>query len=99
VQPYCTHEGARLPLLFVDGSVLVKSTAEANRGWIPNSPTAGPSTFQYQPDIWEPAPVSGTVDWVEGRFRWTRGTTTAGGIAGRDFGGPETCSGQQPGCP
>lgn len=99
VAPFCTHDQARLPLLFADGAVMVWCSAEANAGWRPLVPgDANPTTFNYTPDVWEPATVSGgPADPVIGRFRWTRGSPTSHGIAGRDFDGPETCSGQ-PGC-
>ncbi len=98
--PYCVVPEARLPVLFVDGSVSVRAAADANPGWHPGQPTSPISMiFNYQPDAWEPLTTTGTVSQqVDGRFRWTRGTATEHGIAGRDFGGPETCSGQ-PGCP
>jgi hypothetical protein len=83
-QPYCTHPEARLPLLFVDGSVQVRSAADSNPGWNPNSPT-GVTSMTYNPGIcWDPAPLNPAGDNVIGRFRYTRQ-----GIAGRDFGGPE----------
>jgi hypothetical protein len=87
LQPYCTHPQARLPLLMSDGSVPVRSAADANPGWNPNSPTTpSPLTFLYAPsgNCWEPAPISPSGDLVQGRFRYTRN-----GIFGRDFGGPE----------
>ncbi len=97
---YCAHPQARLPVLMVDGGVGARTASDANPGWQPNAPTwATPTTFQYAPDVWEPPTMSGApVEIIDaGRFRWTRGTATEHGIAGRDFGGPETCSGQ-PGC-
>lgn len=94
-QPYPTHDQARLPLLFADGSVFVKPSAECNPGWIPNAPDLpGPYTYWYTPAAWEPGTFSGEpAELVTGRFRWTRGF-----LEGRDFGGPEACTGQ-PGCP
>ena len=90
-QPFATHDQARLPLLFVDASVMVRAAAEANKGWHPNSPSsAGPSSFVYQPDVWEPPTVSGQPsEPVIGRYLWTRGTPELHGFVGRDFGGPE----------
>lgn len=99
--PYCVLPEARLPVLFVDGSVSVRAAADANPGWRPGFPTeTTPMIFTYVPDAWEPPTLSGaaTDPVPAGRFRWTRGTATEHGIAGRDFAGPETCSGQ-PGCP
>ncbi len=91
---YCTHDEARSPLLFADGSVRVHGAADANPGWQPNMPTsASPTAFLYGPAPWEPPTYSGLpTETVIGRFRWTRG-----GLLGRDFGGPEVCTGQ-PGC-
>lgn len=89
---YCTHDQARLSLLFVDGAVSVRAAKDSNPGWQPNSPAPGPPTqFNYQPDAWEPPTLSGTpAEPVIGRFRWTRGCP-ANMLAGRDFGGPEVC--------
>ncbi|MFM9996416.1 MAG: type II secretion system protein [Phycisphaerales bacterium] len=100
VAPCSTHDRARLPLLFVDGAVTVRCSAEANPGWRPAAPgDPNATTFNFTPDVWEPATVSGgSSDPVVGRFHWTRGSPTLHGIVGRDFDGPETCSGQ-PGCP
>ncbi len=88
---------ARMPLLFADGSVHLRTSADANPGWLPNQPPIGtPTMFASGSSICDPNPLP--VEQVPGRFRWTRGTATQNGLAGRDFGGPETCSGQ-PGCP
>ncbi|MFM9996415.1 MAG: hypothetical protein ACKVU4_11525 [Phycisphaerales bacterium] len=97
--PYCIADESRLPLLFADESVVVRSAVEANPGWNPNSLTSvSPTNMIYAPDVWEPPVPGGAPSQpVIGRFRWTRGTATEHGIAGRDFDGPETCSGQ-PGC-
>ncbi len=91
---YCTHDEARLPLLFCDGSVSVRAAADANPGWGPNIPSSpDPTTYTYTPAPWEPPTYSGEPsEQVIGRFRWTRG-----GTFGRDYGGPEICTGQ-PGC-
>ena len=92
---YCTSDEARLPLLFADGSVRVRAASDSNPGWQPNQPwTTLPVTFMYQPGEWEAPTLSGfPAELMIGRFRWTRG-----GVAGRDFDGPEVCTGQ-PGCP
>ena len=93
---FCTEDRSRLPLLFADGGVHVRAAADSNPGWQPNNPASPqPTTFGCQPSTWEPCTAPGPI---LGRFLWTRGTTTQNGLAGRDFGGPETCSGQ-PGCP
>ncbi len=93
-----TADGARLPLLFADGAASVRAATDSNPGWQPNNPaSASPSMMAPQPcgTSWEPCIPQGLLI---GRFLWTRGTVTENGLAGRDFGGPETCSGQ-PGCP
>lgn len=98
---FCVHPQARLPLLMADGSLAVRTASDANPGWQPNAPTvSAPTVFQYQPDVWEPPTFTGQPAEIidAGRFRWTRGITAEHGIAGRDFGAAETCSGQ-PGCP
>lgn len=91
-QPYCTHDQARLPLLFADGAVTVRSASESNPGWQPNTPASPvPSQFSYTPQEWEPPTMSGAAsDAVIGRFRYTRGCPT-NLLAGRDFDGPEVC--------
>jgi hypothetical protein len=93
--PYFAYREARMPLLFVDGSVSVRVTKDANRGWKPNDPSSSNGTsFWYSPhqppNDWEAPTLSGTAgDMVFGYYRWTRG-----GIKGRDFGGPEIDTGQ-----
>lgn len=88
---HAVHDQARLPLLFGDGGVHVRAAADANPGWIPTLPRSPvPTRYLYQPGPWEPPTLSGTgSDMLAGRFRWTRG-----GLAGRDFGGPEVDTGQ-----
>ncbi len=86
----------RTPLLFVDGAVQVRTAADSNPGWQPNSPTSITATqYSYGPAPWEPPTLNGTPAQLvtAGRFRWSRGFLDA-----RDFGGPEACTGQ-PGCP
>lgn len=78
----------------------MRLASDSNPGWHPALPAfPKPMEFSYKPDPWEPMTMSGAAtDPVIGPFRWTRGTETQNGLAVRDFGGPETCSGQ-PGCP
>jgi hypothetical protein len=84
-QPYCTHPQARLPLLFTDSSVSIRSAADGNLGWQPNNPALPSGNFvTYSPQCWEPPAVNPGGDGVFGRFRLTRN-----GVFGRDFGGPE----------
>jgi prepilin-type N-terminal cleavage/methylation domain-containing protein len=89
---YFGYPEARVPVLTVDGSVLVRATNEANVGFRPNQPESTLNTvYSYLPASFEPPAISGG-GIITGRYRWTRA-----GLAGRDFGGPEACSGQ-PGC-
>lgn len=76
-------EEARLPLLMADGSVVVRTTREANRGWNPANPTfRTPTTISYAPFEFEPPNPSGEPSTRHfGRYRWTRG-----GALGRAFG-------------
>lgn len=88
----------RLPLLFTDGSVQVRASADANLGWAPNLPTSVLPTalsYTYSPDSWEPPTLTGASAQLvnAGLYRWTRAF-----LDGRDFGGPEACTGQL-GCP
>lgn len=53
---------------------------------------ASDSNPGWQPNV-PTSPLPTTLGSLVGRFLWTRG-----GLAGRDFGGPEVCMGQ-PGCP
>lgn len=81
------YKEARLPVVFVDGSVSVRGTGDANQGWHPRVPDSPePTTYLYRPSpSWERPTLSGeTEELVIGHYRWTRG-----GLAGRDFGGPE----------
>ncbi|MFM9996418.1 MAG: hypothetical protein ACKVU4_11540 [Phycisphaerales bacterium] len=96
--PYCVHPQARLPILFCDGAVAVRGASESNPGWQPNSPTnPNPIVFTHAPQPWEPPTMIGFSSEIlaAGSFRWTRGF-----LAGRDFDGPEACTGQGgPACP
>jgi hypothetical protein len=81
------YDYAKQPLLFFDGSVSLRNTRDANRGWDPlnQNNQNGFTYYQYYPTEFEPPTVSGaTADWVKGYFRWTRG-----GLRGCDFGGTE----------
>lgn len=107
-QLYFGYPVARVALLFADGSAGVRATSDSNPGWIPNVPASPNGTsYNYAPGVmapngsmgntgqWEPPTLDGPpVQVVDaGRYRWTRGF-----LDGRDFGGPEVCTGQ-PGCP
>ena len=80
------YPDAAQPLMFFDGSVVVRKTRDANRGWQSSNQTSpAPPTYQYWPSPNEPATLSGAqADVVSGYFRWTRG-----GLRGVDFGGTE----------
>jgi hypothetical protein len=81
---------ARVPLLFFDGSVNVRRTADSNPGWRPNQPAFDCHWFWYQPAAWEPPTTNGQFhEIVAGRYRWTRG-----GLKGIDFGGLPLDTGQ-----
>ena len=80
------YDEARTPIVFVDGSVSVRATADANEGWHPMLQKSWiQMSYFYRPDNWEAPTLSGEFqDFVVGHYRWTRN-----GLAGRDFGGPE----------
>jgi len=87
---------ARVSMLMFDGSVAVRATSDANPGWEPLQPEDPcPSSFLYSPQDWEPPVIGntdiggGSVDYVQGFYRWTRL-----GLKGLDFGGPEPDTGQ-----
>lgn len=82
-----SYEIASQPLLFFDGSVTMRRTRDANKGWHPNSPGSltTVTTYQYWPTSFEPRTLSGqAADVVTGYYRWTRS-----GLKGVDFGGGE----------
>lgn len=84
-QLYYTNPAATQPLLFFDGSVVDRKTSDANLGWQPNAPAAGPTLVRYIPYRYEPPTSNGQpVETFPGRYRWTRG-----GLKGVDFGGGE----------
>ena len=79
-------ESARVPVLSVDGSVGLRSSASTNPGFRPNDPENPlPASFAYRPTNFEaPASNGQEEEQVVGRMRWTRW-----GLRGRDFNGPE----------
>jgi prepilin-type N-terminal cleavage/methylation domain-containing protein len=92
-EPFFGLEMCRQPLLFFDGSVVVRASQDANRGWRnPRQGTVpGPNDrwLIYQPPAkpqdWQPMPVtSATQDRGFAYYRFTRG-----GLKGIDFGGRE----------
>jgi len=76
------EESARPPLLFFDGSVQRRASANANPGWSPVHPWHTPSKLSFRDN--------GSSLEVPVRYRWTRG-----GLRGIDFGGPEINTGQE----
>jgi prepilin-type N-terminal cleavage/methylation domain-containing protein len=80
------YQVASQPLLFFDGSVTIRKTADANPGWDPGNPTRiFPTLYVYWPSPAEPRTLTGNQsDVVQGAFRWTRA-----GLKGVDFGGGE----------
>ena len=88
--PYYGLDECRQPLLFFDGSVNIKRTADCNPGWRPNTPTFPCMLYNYQPSSYEYPTESGNLnDVVKGYYRWTRG-----GLKGIDFGGLPLDTGQ-----
>jgi hypothetical protein len=78
-----SHDHARPPQLFVDGSVRALATRRANTGFRPDSPTSPfGSVGTYTPAPWE-APGLGNQS-LFGRYYFTRS-----GLRGRDYDGPE----------
>lgn len=89
-QPAWVLEQHRQPLLFFDGSVVVRHNMDGNKGWnranwnsFPLGANTGP-WLMYSPQPHEPPAVTGTFDLGWGWYRWT-----AGGLKGFDFGGRE----------
>jgi prepilin-type N-terminal cleavage/methylation domain-containing protein len=81
------YQNAAQPLLFFDGSVTIRKSSDANRGWLPTNRAAytTPTVYQYYPTPLEPRTLSGaTADTVYGLYRWTRA-----GLKGVDFAGGE----------
>jgi prepilin-type N-terminal cleavage/methylation domain-containing protein len=87
-QPFHGLENHRQPYLFFDGSAIVRSNLDGNKGWRRDGPgifqVNTPAWLWYNPQPFEPAAVSGTSDVGWGFVRWT-----AGGLKGYDFGGRE----------
>ncbi|MFG0283254.1 MAG: hypothetical protein ACF8R7_02435 [Phycisphaerales bacterium JB039] len=84
---FALFENSQTPALIADGSVRIVRTADTNPGGRPNTPTlAVPTYFQHHPYAWEPGE---SAERVIAHYRATRG-----GVAGRDFGGPEIDTGQ-----
>jgi prepilin-type N-terminal cleavage/methylation domain-containing protein len=73
--------GARQPILFFDGSVSVRNTAESNQGFQPQNPTS--------PDPTSMRVTTRDQESYPGYYRWTRG-----GLGGIDYGGAEVNTGQ-----
>ncbi len=87
---FYAYQDAKNPLLFFDGSVQNKRTADSGRGFNTGNPSrVFPIQFNFIPARWE-EPVQGGGYYPErqstlfGHYRWTRG-----GLRGVDFGAPE----------
>ncbi len=82
---YYLYPEARVPILFVDGAVAVRTTSDSNRGWNPNTPNSTtPNYIDYNAhNTYEPPPLYANDDYLITRFDWTRGF-----LAGRDFDAP-----------
>ncbi len=84
-EQFYAYADAKTDLLFFDGSVRYLQTGDANLSFFPNQPQnqTRVSEMWYDPnDVYEPPARSGTKDFVESYFRWTRE-----GLHGLDFGG------------
>ncbi len=83
---FYAYPQARQPLLFWDGSVSMRKTADANEGWLPQLPEQkGATKYLYSPDAgFESPPISSDERMMTGYYRWTRG-----GLHGVDFSGSE----------
>jgi len=90
-RPYFGLEECRQPLLFFDGSVSIRVTADANPGWRPWTPNQPCHFFKYDPQQYEyeEQNTQAGYDVVKGYYRWTRG-----GLKGVDFGGKPLLTGQ-----
>jgi hypothetical protein len=89
-QPFWGLGQCKQPLLFFDGSVVVRKSADSNKGWHPNQPAAAMTpNVNYVPQPHEPPAVGATSNLGWGLYRWTRG-----GLSGVDFGGSEIRTGQ-----
>lgn len=87
---YYADPRASVNVLAVDGSARLLPTAGTNHGWRPGYPTSsGHTLFNYHARVWEGPPLPAGESRMIGRYRFTRG-----GLAGRDFGGPEVDTGQ-----
>ncbi len=73
--------GARQPILMFDGSVSVRNTSDANKGFKPLNPSDPGPTLIYKGNA--------ASERFPGYYRWTRG-----GLRGIDFGGSEISTGQ-----
>lgn len=82
---FYAYPEAKQPLLFWDGSVSLRQTGNANKGWLPRLPETPEATkFDYAPDPGFESPRR-TTESVFGYYRWTRS-----GLHGIDYGGSET---------
>lgn len=94
-QLFFGYEGARIPILFADGSVRVTRSGNTNIGWVPSAPRSpSGSRYLYRPAEWDPITASGEeYDIVRAWYRYTRG-----GLRGLDI-GPQSTEGLDPSSP
>lgn len=85
---FFAYPEAQQPLLFWDGSVSTRKTADANPGWNPVWPNEDTfsTRMKYDPDpgFESPRLDRKDSDKLLGYYRWTRG-----GLKGLDYGGSE----------
>jgi prepilin-type N-terminal cleavage/methylation domain-containing protein len=93
-QPSWVLANHRQPFQFFDGSVVIRSNLDGNKGWrrdqpgvfpVENPPAPFPVWLLYQPQDFEPRPLTNSSgDYGHGYYRFT-----ASGLKGVDFGGRE----------
>lgn len=90
-QLFYAYPQVKQPLLFWDGSVSVRKTADSNKGWDrkkENDPTSL-ATFTYAPDpAFESPAIRGQSLFRGGFYKWTRS-----GLRGVDYNGSEIARG------
>lgn len=85
VDLFFMYPQATLPILFFDGSVRIRQSADARGSWQPQTPQSGQRTSViYVPRAWEPPLASGqpapATEVLTDPYRWTRD-----GLLGWDF--------------
>ncbi len=88
---YWNFPDSRQPFLFFDGSARVKRTGDANPGVSIARPSSGPYAYSYQPEAGTIQPPLRDGSYGAS-YRFSRAhfmNSTAGGLAGVDFGSAE----------